>query len=85
MSKNKFVKCHTEGRFARPCKTLSKRFNDGYIGIFFQELVNLESVKPTGSYIYHKKDRKDKGLVFNFCPFCGGPLMNQEEFDLVEE
>lgn len=33
------------------------------------------------SAIVYKQNAKDKGLLLNFCPFCGGDIRNWEKFD----
>ena len=66
-----------EDRFVRPCDRLSETLEDGgpygnRKGIFAWELHNLRENKPSRTFIGVKGgEHRKKGLLFNFCPFCG--------------
>lgn len=58
------------------CKTLADRTMamGERRGIVQWDFWNLETGKPTRSLIGYKTNWRDKGVIFNFCPWCGGKL-----------
>lgn len=60
------------------CPTLADRLGDGYrrgLGTLLMiDTVTLEELTPI---LVYKKSVKDRGIVLNFCPFCGSELNRQ--------
>jgi len=52
------------------CDALSERVTD-MSGIVSWNIINVTTGKRKPSLIGYKANRKDKGLVFNYCPWCG--------------
>lgn len=49
--------------------------DDNYRGIHSLVPFDLETGMPSDSlYIYYRNKKADKGIVFNFCPWCGADL-----------
>ena len=70
-AKPKYVKCGKKTL----CKTLVSFLQDRDAkGIVVWDLVNIETLEQTRRLVGYKEDRKAKGLLFNFCPWCGGKL-----------
>jgi hypothetical protein len=79
-----YKKCTLNGTFIKPCKTLDSKFNDygtKQKGLGFLQLTNLKSMSRSRDYAIYRMDSKDKGLVLNFCPWCGEKLHNEFEED----
>jgi hypothetical protein len=58
------------------CSTLSERFShDRRAGFHVLEVVDVEKLGATMETrvvgVYYKESAKDKGMMLNFCPFCG--------------
>lgn len=65
-----------DGRFVEPCATLEKatdrRASEGSRkGLVVWPLVNMETCEPSRTIFGAKTDEYPKGIIFNFCPFCG--------------
>jgi hypothetical protein len=74
----KHAKCSVEnGLFVQPCDSLSSATEYGnprgkQKGIWFWQMRNMDTHKPSRSYFGTKSgEHVEKGLLFNFCPFCG--------------
>lgn len=69
-----------EGRFVVACKTLERSIHDVNMrgksrGITRWDLTNLNTGKRSRTFFGVKSgDFTDKGLAFNFCPFCGAQI-----------
>jgi hypothetical protein len=51
-------------------------------GIQSIEPYNLEKGEPTGEVIvYYRTNKKDKGVIFNYCPWCGTDLNKLNELE----
>ena len=63
-------------RFLRLCDTLMQRINSSSYekGFCLLNFIDLETGSPVRDYVAYRKNSKDKGLVLNFCPFCGKNL-----------
>ena len=46
-------------------------------GLVIWNFTNNKTGKPTRSLIGFKRKMKDDGMIFNFCPFCGGDWTNR--------
>ena len=40
-------------------------------GVFIQNLINMNTHKPSRTYVGLKSANFKNGILFNFCPFCG--------------
>lgn len=40
-------------------------------GISLMVLTNIKTMKESARYARYRSSSKDRGIVFNFCPFCG--------------
>lgn len=64
-------------KFVTACDNLFAVTEDGHRlgkrkGIFCNELTNLETRKPSRRFFFVASgDHSTKGIVLNFCPFCG--------------
>lgn len=68
------------------CLGLQKyvNFDDNYRGIKAQELMNLNTGEITDRLIvYYRLNKKDKGVCFNYCPYCGFELKSLRESEPV--
>ena len=56
------------------CKPLAERIHhswDDKKGFTSVELSSIETGETTCTYPKYKTHRRDDGLAFNFCPYCG--------------
>jgi hypothetical protein len=70
MTQQDYKKCNAKGY----CKWLLERcesFDHKRKGLLISNLINLDTHKLTGSLLTYSTGRKDRGLVVNYCPFCG--------------
>jgi hypothetical protein len=72
------LKCTVrDGRFVQPCGALDDMIENNIPGfsnakgIAQWNLTNLKTHEPSRSYIGIKSKKMPKGLLFNFCPWCG--------------
>ena len=70
--------CHVrDGRFVDPCETLEKAIDNiapsfsAVKGVAQWHMTNIKERKPSRSFIGVKSKQYPKGMLFNFCPFCG--------------
>lgn len=67
---SEFKRCDESGM----CKFLAERVMLGLAGgrgLHTMETINMKTGKTTFRGVAYKTDSKDKGLMINFCPFCG--------------
>ena len=51
-------------------------------GLFHSAIVDMETGASLGTRVILKQGpHMERGIVLNFCPFCGGPLVDQENND----
>lgn len=69
-----------EGRFVEPCEGLesaveniSPAFSKAS-GIARWTLTNMKERKPSRTMFGIKSKKYPKGMLFNFCPFCGAQI-----------
>jgi len=71
MKADKYQKCSDKGY----CKWLRERsdsFSPKRKGLIVSTLMNVDTRKITGQLLVYSTGKKeDKGMVVNFCPFCG--------------
>ena len=66
-----------EGKFVEPCDTLREAAEVGsppsgkQRGLYWWQLSNLNTHKPTRSFFAIKTSSHPKGLALNVCPWCG--------------
>jgi hypothetical protein len=66
-----------DGLFVQPCKSLEEMTEIGNPpsgksrGIYWWQLSNLKTHKPSRSFFGAKSTGMPKGMAFNFCPWCG--------------
>lgn len=57
------------------CKSIQKYIqHDSTKGIVGWQMMNIKTLKPTRLIVGYKGGAKEKGVAFNFCPWCGGDL-----------
>lgn len=59
------------------CTALNDRLNDGNArgkGLSGVDLMNLRTMKTSFIGVCYKRSSKDRGLMINFCPWCGASL-----------
>lgn len=63
------------------CKWLDERLNDGYHGKGFcaVDVVHHETGTVSSYGVRYRTSSKDKGLMLNFCPFCGERIFPKQE------
>ena len=67
-----FPKCDSEN--GEYCASLSQRLQDQHSkGLVYMNIVNLKD-HTTWGFAAYKESAKARGVVLNFCPFCGKPL-----------
>ena len=74
--------CTVEGKHVRPCAALEGATEFGNpppakhkrTGIFAWALTNMETDEPSRTMYGAKTTEQPKGLIFNFCPWCGADL-----------
>jgi len=72
---SKTVKCKMKGKFIEPCETLEKSFAptdvEGVDGIGYLT-IKKKNFKPVANIVtVYSGEFVDRGIVANFCPFCG--------------
>lgn len=75
-------KCTLNGAHVVPCTALARaaefgtppRSNTKRTGIFAWRLTNMETRQPSRTMFGAKTTEHPKGLIFNFCPWCGADL-----------
>lgn len=75
-------KCTVEDKHVRPCAALASATEFGNpppkttkrTGIFAWAFTNLQTRKPSRTLYGAKTTEHPKGLIFNYCPWCGGDL-----------
>jgi hypothetical protein len=72
MADEAIAKCGSEVM----CSPLAERVQPGYHakGLNCAEVMNMASGKISGFLVMYKTSSKDKGLVLNFCPWCGAEI-----------
>lgn len=56
--------------------------DEHYRGIHSLSPYNLEKGEPTGEVIiYYRTNKKDKGVIFKYCPWCGTDLNKLNELE----
>lgn len=77
------TKCHfSKRRILITCKSMDRYARpmfDGYRGIFFVVLTNLKTFKERCIGMKMQNGQKDRGLMLNFCPFCGGDIQGWDK------
>lgn len=67
------VRCNEKA--GTTCTALSERIGDQYAkGITSLTVFNLGTFQVSWHPIVYKKTPQDKGLLLNYCPWCGGRL-----------
>lgn len=67
------TECTLSGDILNPCWMLEKLACDGD-AVEFLEIVNIETHQATRKYTSVKSgEYRKRGIVFNYCPFCGKP------------
>lgn len=74
--------CRLEGSHVIPCSALANAAEFGTpppahtkrTGVFAWRLTNIETHKPSRTMFGAKTTAHPKGLIFNFCPWCGVDL-----------
>lgn len=57
------------------CPTLGKRLGYAYSkGLGLQPVMNIKTGADCDPILLYKTSRTDKGLILNFCPWCGVKL-----------
>lgn len=76
------TKCSLIGDFLKPCKSLDSKLNDPGTrqkGIRFLEFMNLDTFTRSRDLVSYHLNSKDKGVILNYCPWCGEKLHNEFE------
>jgi hypothetical protein len=78
-----------DGLFVEPCVDLDQNSEIGnpppgkQRGIYEWRLFNTETHKPTRRFFGVKTSHRPKGMLFNFCPWCGeridAPFVKDEQ------
>lgn len=75
--------CLIEGRFVRPCSSLLRALDSKTSGLgrskglFHDFVISLETGENTMSFVKMKLGEfAHKGVIVNFCPFCGINISN---------
>ena len=82
MEKEKIIhKCYfdLEGKY-NPCAAMNKKvnwLNDK--GIYCPEIINFTTSLVRRIGVSYKLKKKEKGIWFNVCPFCGEHILNDKQ------
>jgi hypothetical protein len=75
------LKCSVrDGRFVEPCTTLASTIENHTPafskakGMAFWRYTNFRTGHPSRSFVGILSKSYPKGMLFNFCPFCGGNI-----------
>ncbi len=79
MTAGKRKKVCTPGEY---CDSLNDRMEAGSFGkgLRLCMVINMKTGKERNLVSYRTGDRKDNGLILNFCPWCGGKLHNEYKY-----
>lgn len=70
-----FKKCQNQSY----CVYLLDRLGSPFIkGFSATQVINLKTSKTRSIGIKYKTSAKDRGLMLNFCPWCGGDIRYKE-------
>lgn len=67
-------KCRIEDGCVYFCTPLNERlqsYADAHKGLILLEVVNLKSHSCQVAGAMYRSSRSDKGILLNYCPFCG--------------
>lgn len=60
------------------CKALADRIQPAHSkGFALLSIVNLGRAMKSWGFLVYKKSPSDRGIVLNYCPFCGKALYNE--------
>lgn len=84
-------KCTVKDRHVIACNALTKATEYGSpppkttkrTGIFSWALTNMTTGKPSRTMWGAKTSRHPKGLIFNFCPWCGADIQASHSSDPI--
>ena len=83
------IKCSVEGRHVIPCEALDSacdgRSTGKTRGVFVWPLTNVATDKPSRTLFGAVTKEHRRGLIFNFCPWCGTDLRAAQEPDATGE
>lgn len=69
------TKCVVEGDALLPCWALARADDDGRKGLRSRQIVDLRTGTITSTLVaIHSGDFVKKGIVANYCPFCGADI-----------
>ena len=54
------------------CEHLKSRIVDGGRGLYATHVLNVNEAKTELLGVAYRENKKDKGLMINYCPWCGG-------------
>lgn len=80
MTERKHTCTVRDGKFVEPCDTLGERIasHAAYAmrgsGFFHMTLTDISTGQPSRSMIGYRTPKSPKGLLVNFCPWCGGKI-----------
>lgn len=76
-------KCSTNGKKVYPCSALhevAESWSSRGKGIQHLVYTNLETHELSREfYVVKSGDHKSKGMILNFCPFCGEKLHSENK------
>lgn len=78
-------RCKVDGKFVTACKTLENSCEYGNPrgkakGNFCWDLKSMNIMRSTRRMFGAKSGQyTEKGIIFNFCPFCGTDLTESQE------
>lgn len=64
------------------CETLKSKIQPGPTsakGIVGVQLINMQTLERTRYLVAYQSGPKDRGLVLNYCPWCGGSLKARQK------
>ena len=69
------IKCTVEGKHVIPCKALTSasegRSTGKARGVYVWPITNTATGEPSRTMFGAVTSEHPKGLIFNFCPWCG--------------
>jgi len=71
-------KCKLLRNIARPCDTLTRSLHNSDLGVTEKFIFDFKSGAAVYSvFVLHSGQFRKKGIVLNFCPFCGMAIFKQ--------
>ena len=79
MSEVQYAKCQV-GKYCNSLRDRIQESNSRQKGIVPINIITLTSHEITHVGLCYKQSSKDKGLMLNYCPFCGQKIIDTKKW-----